>query len=215
MPERTSSDWSEYQGSLTHYTPEQSKRKLEWVRGVIDTVRPRRVLDIGANTGEFSALAAELGAEAVALERDPAAADRIFTMARERKLCIQTIQADLARPTPAAGWENMESLALPPRLEGHFDLVMMLAVIHHLILMEQIPIPAILRLCHRLTTRRLIVEWVPPRDPMYQSLMRGRDNLYGGLSEADLLSACSGLFRTASRYLQENGRVLFLFERIH
>jgi SAM-dependent methyltransferase len=214
MPQKTSSDWSEYQGTLTHYTPEQSRRKLDWVRGVIDTLKPTRVLDVGANTGEFSALAAELGAEAVALERDPAAADRIFAMASERKLCIQTIQADLGRPTPAVGWENTESLALLFRLEGQFDLVMMLAVIHHLILMEQIPIPAILQLCHRLTTSRLVIEWVPAKDPMYESLMRGRDNLYGGLSEVDLLNACSGLFRTVSRYQLENGRILFLFERI-
>ncbi len=126
---------------------------------------PKRVLDIGANTGEFSALAAAAGAEVVALERDPAAADRLFAMASERNLSIQTIQADLARPTPAAGWENAESLALLPRLERRFDLVLMLAVIHHLILMEQIPIPAILSLCHRLTTRYLVIEWVPVDGP--------------------------------------------------
>jgi len=140
--------------------------------------------------------------------------DSLFLMARERKLAIQTIQADLARPTPAVGWENSESPGLLPRLEGQFDLVLMLAVIHHLILMEQIPIPAILSLCHRLTTRYLVVEWVPVEDPMYQSLMRGRDALYGGLSEADLLNACEGLFRTVYRQLLENGRVLFLFERV-
>jgi SAM-dependent methyltransferase len=214
MPEGAASDWSEYQGTLTHYTPEQSRKKLDWVRSAIATAQPKRVLDIGANTGEFSALAAAAGAEVVALERDPAAADRLFLMARERKLAIQTIQADLARPTPAVGWENSESPALLPRLEGQFDLVLMLAVIHHLILMEQIPIPAILSLCHRLTTRYLVVEWVPVEDPMYQSLMRGRDALYGGLSEADLLNACEGLFRTVYRQLLENGRVLFLFERV-
>ena len=31
-----------------------------------------------------------------------------------------------------------------PEIEGQFDLVLMLAVIHHLLLMEQIPLPAIL-----------------------------------------------------------------------
>jgi 2-polyprenyl-3-methyl-5-hydroxy-6-metoxy-1,4-benzoquinol methylase len=208
------SEWSEYQGTLTHYTPEQSRQKAKWVRSVIESVQPKRVLDIGANTGEFSALAATAGAEVVALERDQAAADRLFMMARERNLAIQTIQADLARPTPAAGWENTESLALLPRLEGQFDLVLMLAVIHHLILMEQIPIPAILSLCHRLTTRYLLVEWVPVQDPMYQSLMRGRDSLYGALSEDDLLRGCDGLFQNVSRQRLENGRTLFLFERI-
>jgi hypothetical protein len=89
----------------------------------------------------------------------------------------------------------------------------MLAVIHHLLLMEQIPLPAILDLCHRLTRKHLIIEWVPVEDPMYRSLMRGRDSLYGSLSEADLLAACSGRFNTLDRTVLDNGRILFFFER--
>jgi len=214
LPRSASSEWSEYQGTLTHYTAEQSRQKLDWVREVLQTSQPQRVLDIGANTGEFSALAASFAAEVVALERDEAAADRLFQMARHRNLAIQTIHADLARPTPAVGWENTESPALLPRLEGRFELVLMLAVIHHLILMEQIPVPAILDLCHRLTTRHLVVEWVPVEDPMFQSLMRGRDEIYGALSEADLLSACAGRFQMIRRHPLENGRTLFLFEKM-
>jgi SAM-dependent methyltransferase len=210
----TPSEWSDYQDTLTHYTPEQSQQKLDWVRTAIETSHPTRVLDIGANTGEFSALAARGGAEVVALERDLASADRLFQMARQRSLAIQIIHADFARPTPAVGWQNAESLALVPRLEAQFDLVLMLAVIHHLILMEQIPLSAILALCHRLTRRHLVIEWVPVEDPMYQSLMRGRDSLYGSLTEADLLAACVGRFHAIDRRHLDNGRILFLLERI-
>jgi 2-polyprenyl-3-methyl-5-hydroxy-6-metoxy-1,4-benzoquinol methylase len=214
VPASAASNWSEYQDTLTHYTAAQSQQKLEWVRGAMTSAHPGRVLDIGANTGEFSALAASLGADVVAIERDRSAADRLFQMAHQRGLAIQTIHADIARPTPAVGWENAESTALLPRLEGRFDLVLMLAVIHHLLLMEQIPLPAILALCHRLTRNHLIVEWVPVEDPMFQSLVRGRDDLYGSLSEADLLSACAGKFTVLDRLPLENGRVLFLFQRI-
>jgi SAM-dependent methyltransferase len=215
LPKSASSDWSQYSGTLTHYTAEESRQKLEWVRGAMERSQPQWVLDIGANTGEFSALAAEMGAQAVALERDMAAADRLFLMARQRNLTIQTIQADIARPTPAVGWENAESLALLARLETQFDLVMMLAVIHHLVLMEQIPLAAIAALCHRLTRRHLIVEWVPVGDPMYQSLMRGRESLYGSLSEADLMAACDGRFQVLDRKMLDNQRVLLLFEKIN
>jgi SAM-dependent methyltransferase len=209
----TASEWSEYKDALTHYTAEQSAQKLEWVRQTLATVGPARVLDIGANTGEFSELAAGEGAEVVALERDAAAADRLFCRSRERGLNIQTIQADIARPSPSVGWENSESLSLLDRLELQFDLVMMLAVIHHLILMEQIPLHAIVELCLRLTRRYLIIEWVPVTDPMFQSLMRGRDSLYGGLDESDLLAACEGRFQVIKRQALENGRVLFFFEK--
>lgn len=214
VPQSASSNWSQYQQTLTHYTAQQSRQKLDWVRRTLALAQPARVLDLGANTGEFSALAATMGSDVIALERDIASADRIHHMARQRHLSIQTIHADLARPTPAVGWENAESVALLPRLEEQFDLVLMLAVIHHLLLMEQIPLPAILALCHRLTQRHLILEWVPVEDPMYQSLMRGRESLYGSLSENDLLAACVGRFKVLDRQPLENGRVLFSFEKI-
>ena len=213
-PRLASSNWSDYPQTLTHYTPEESRQKLAWVRQALVSSQPKRVLDIGANTGEFSSLAASLGAEVVALERDQAAADRLFRTARQNNLPIQTIHADLARPTPAAGWLNAESLALLPRLESKFDCVLMLAVIHHLLLMDQIPLAEILSLCHRLTRRHLIVEWVPVEDPMFQGLLRGRDTLYGSLSEADLIDACTGRFRLIDRQPLDNGRILLLFEKI-
>jgi SAM-dependent methyltransferase len=214
LPDSVSSEWSKYQGTLTHYTAEESRQKLDWVGDALREVQPARVLDVGANTGEFSALAASMGADVVALERDMASADRVFRMARDRKLRIETIHADIARPSPAVGWENSESTTLLARLDGQFELVMMLAVIHHLVLMEQIPLAAIVELCRQLTRRYLIVEWVPVEDPMYQSLMRGRDSLYGALSEDDLLAACKGRFVVMRRQALDNGRVLFLFEKI-
>jgi hypothetical protein len=214
LPPHASSNWADYQTTLTHYSVEQAEQKHAWVELVLQAVRPHTVLDIGANTGEYSALASACGAQVIALERDGAAADRLFRSARDRHLEIQTIHADLARPTPAAGWETGEQSALLARLEAQSELVMMLAVIHHLILMEQIPIPAILELMHRLTRRYLIVEWVPVSDPMFQSLMRGRDTLYGALSEADLLAAAAGRFRVVRQQTLGNGRMLFLFEKL-
>jgi SAM-dependent methyltransferase len=214
MPAARASDWSEYKGSRVHYSTAESAQKLEWVRQVLEDHRPARVLDLGANTGEFSALAASLGADVVALERDPEAAEQLFRMTREQKLSVLTVHADLARPSPAAGWENSEASALLDRLDGSSDMVLMLAVIHHLILTEQIPLDAIVELCHRLTRRHLVVEWVPVTDPMYQSLMRGRDTLYGGLSDADLRAACDGRFHLLQSRELDNGRILFLFEKI-
>jgi SAM-dependent methyltransferase len=213
MPKSSRSSWSEYESTRNHYTAAQSTEKFAWVSGVLDELQPARVLDIGANTGEFSALAAEKGARVIALERDAAAADRLFQMSRAKRLAIQTIHADLSRPTPAVGWENRESTTLIQRLEGQSDLVLMLAVIHHLLLMEQIPLAAIVELCHRLTFRYLVIEWVPVEDPMFQSLMRGRDELYGSLAEADLLNACKERFHVLRRQSLDNGRVLFLFAK--
>ena len=214
MPKNANSEWAEYTSSLTHYSAADSEKKRVWIRGALAELRPATVLDVGANTGEFSAMAAECSAEVVALERDADAAERIAQMSAAKRLKIQTIHADLARPTPAVGWENRESSALLPRLEKQFDVVMLLAVIHHLVLLEQIPLRAIVELCHRLTKRFVVIEWVPATDPMFVSLMRGRDALYASLSERDLMAACEGLFSMMRAETLGNGRILYLLERI-
>ncbi|HEY0309479.1 MAG TPA: methyltransferase type 12, partial [Acidobacteriaceae bacterium] len=115
--------------------------------------------------------------------------------------------------TPPAGWDNGESSALLERLEDRFELVLMLAVVHHLLLTDQIPLREIIALCARLTQRYLVLEWVPVSDPMYREMMRGRDDLYGSLTKTDLLEACSGSFHLLQQTTLGNGRVLFLFER--
>jgi len=214
MPKSANSEWAGYTSSLSHYTAAESAQKRAWIRGVLDELRPRTVLDVGANTGEYSAIAAEMGAEVVALERDADAAELIVRRSIAKDLKIQTIHADLARPTPAVGWENRESSALLPRLEEQFEMVMLLAVIHHLLLLEQIPLRAMVELCHRLTKRFVLVEWVPATDPMFVSLMRGRDALYGSLSERDLLAACEDLFSVLRMEKLGNGRTLYILERI-
>ena len=210
---RSVTEWSEYQNKLNHYSPAQTDHKRAWVKQVLEETRPQHLLDIGANTGEYSLLAASMAIDVIALERDAGAAERLYLKTQSLRSAILTVQADIARPTPSVGWENSESTALLARLEGNFEMVMMLAVIHHLLLLEQIPLSMIVALCARLTTAFLLVEWVPVTDPMFQSLMRGRDALYGGLNEEDLLAACKDTFTVLKREPLENGRILFLFRK--
>src|SRR5437879_6531134 len=82
------------------------------------------------------------------------------------------------------GMENREYASFLSRSTGHFDTVMMLAVLHHLLLRNQIPMDRIATLCTSLTTQHLILEWVPPSDPKFQELLRGRDAIYTHVTEA-------------------------------
>lgn len=211
---RSQSDWSEYARTATHYGHTDLQEKQAFLRSVLQRCGPSRVLDIGANTGTYSLMAADAGAAVVAIDADAAALDVLWRDAATRNRPITTLVANIARPTPAAGWRNREQLSLLDRLAGKFDMVLMLAVIHHLILREQIPLGHIADLCASLTRRWLTLEWVPPSDPMYQEWLRGRDHLYGHLSEDDLRQAFSPFFSVVDRSELGNGRVLLLFERI-
>jgi SAM-dependent methyltransferase len=205
--------WSGYQQAATHYRPADTEEKQRFVQGVLERFRPLRVLDVGANTGTYSLMAVEAGAQVVALDNDSGAIETLWRNAAEQGRNITAMVANIARPTPAAGWRNREQLSLMDRLMGKFDLVLMLAVIHHLILREQVPLGLIGDLCAKLTRRWLVLEWVPPTDPMYQEWLRGREDLYGNLSEEDLRHAFAPFFHILERKVLGNQRVLLLFER--
>jgi SAM-dependent methyltransferase len=211
--DENASEWSRYNQSASHYQPADVEAKQAFVREVLERLRPASVLDIGANTGTYSLMAAEVGAKVVALDNDTAALEVLFRAAAGANKSVTAMVANIARPTPAAGWRNREQLSLLERLSGKFDLVLMLAVIHHLILREQAPLTHIAGLAAELTTRWLVVEWVPPSDPMYQEWLRGRDELYGKLAEADLVHALDPFFTQIDRTELGNGRVLLVFER--
>lgn len=207
------SQWSNYQQAASHYSSADIDDKRRFVKDILERYRPARVLDIGANTGTYSLLAAEAGAQVVALDSDASVIEVLWQSVAKQGRAVTALVADIARPTPAAGWRNREQLSLLDRLTGQFDLVLMLAVIHHLILREQLPLAHIGDLCASLTRRWLVLEWVPPSDPMYQEWLRGRDHLYGHFSEDDLKLAFAPFFNLVDRSALGNGRVLFLFER--
>ncbi|HZP05276.1 MAG TPA: class I SAM-dependent methyltransferase [Terracidiphilus sp.] len=207
------SEWSRYEQQASHYSSTDVEAKKQFVRGMLERCRPARVLDVGANTGTYSLIAADAGAEVVSLDNDRAALEVLWRAAAAQSKPVTALVANIARPTPAAGWKNREQLALLDRLTGRFDMVLMLAVIHHLTLREQLPLTHIGELCASLTRRWLLLEWVPPSDPMFQEWLRGRDHLYGHLSEADLLHAFAPFFLVNDRLELGNRRVLLLFER--
>ena len=212
-PRRMESNWSRYEQAADHYTIEDRAHKREFVERVLETARPRYVLDIGANTGEYSRLAAGAGAEVVSWDTDVAASESNWRTAIANRFPILPVVADVARPTPALGWRNSESRSLLDRARGRFDCVLMLGVIHHLLLTDQIPMDEIARLTAELTTRWALVEWIPASDVRFAELCCGRGHLYGGLDEHIFLRSFSQEFVLISRRLLGNGRILFLLRR--
>jgi SAM-dependent methyltransferase len=212
--QRSHSQWSRYEQSARHYQPADVEEKQRFVKSMFARCRPEHVLDIGANTGTYSLLAADAGAKVVALDSDSAALEELWRTAAKQNKPITVLVSNIARPTPPAGWCNREHFSLLDRLTGGFDLVLMLAVIHHLILRDQLPLAHIAGLCAGLTRRWLLLEWVPPTDPMFQEWLRGRDDLYGHSTEDDLTHAFAPHFAVVDRARLGNGRVLLLFDRI-
>lgn len=192
-PAQASSAWSDYMGAHSYDDPAFAAKE-KFVREALARFKPVRVLDAGANTGHFSALAAEAGASVVAIDLDPVCVGQIWRRAREKNLDVLALVVNLARPTPALGWRNQESASFLDRATGAFDGVLMLALMHHLLVTDGIPLREILALAAQLTTRLLVVEFVAPSDPMFRRLTRGRDALHAGLTKAAFEDACAARF---------------------
>lgn len=208
------SNWSKYLDTQTHYSAEQFSAKESFVTAVLREFQPRRVLDVGANTGHFSEIAALAGSSVVAVDFDPAAVGRLWMRATEKKLDILPLVVDLCRPTPALGWRNRESLSFLDRARGQFDMVMMLALVHHMLVTERVPLEEILDLACELSTDLLLIEFIEPADPMFRRLLRGRDTLYAHLTAAYFESACTARFQILRKQpIAQSCRILYLLRR--
>ncbi len=187
------STWSDYMAGHSYDDPAFAAKE-RFVSGALAEFKPARVLDAGANTGHFSALAAQAGAAVVAIDLDPVCVGEIWRRAREKKLNILPLVVNLARPTPPVGWRNQECPSFLNRATGAFDGVLMLALLHHLLVTERIPLAEILGLAAELTTGLLVLEFVAPQDAMFGRLTRGRAHLHADLDERTFAEACAAHF---------------------
>ena len=208
------SDWTAYTEFNRENLPDYMRTKEAFVRESLGELQPKKVLDVGCNTGFFTYMAAEAGADVVAIDHDEAVIDRVYRNSRERQLRVLPLVLNLSRPTPSLGWRYSENPSFLDRALGRFDLVMMLAVVHHMLVQERIPLREIFRLAADLTTDALIVEFVPPNDPMFRSLARGRDHLHADLTIESFMNAASEFFTIIkATQLDQSERTAFLMRK--
>jgi len=207
--------WSQYDQAGESYTPAGLEAKEAFVQDALDTCRPRTVLDLGCNTGRYSRLAARAGARVVAVDGDPACVDRLWGQAHSEGLDILPMVMDLGRPSPALGWENGEEVSFLERTAGRFDMVFALALVHHLLVRERVPMKHIIAHFARQTTRWAIIEWVPPEDPQFLRLSGPNRRLYEALTAEVFEASLVEDFRLERRLgITGGARVLYLLERL-
>jgi len=205
--------WASYERTCP-YTFPQSLQKRSFVESVLRQRRPKRLLDIGCNAGSFSLLAGRLGSAVVAIDSDSAVVGELWEKASAANLDILPLVVDIARPSPASGWRNLECESFLSRCEGFFDCVLMLGMIHHLLVTERAPLESILDLAADLTNDGVIIEYIGPDDPMFCSLLRGRDDLYAGLNSQTFEQACAARFRVVDKSpLANSSRVLYFLRK--
>jgi hypothetical protein len=161
-------EWSEY-GATCSYSDEDTRAKEDFVRAAV-LRRPRSLVwDLGANDGRYSRIAAEGSAYTIALDADRGVIDRLYRALREEgSNTILPLVGDVADPSPGLGWRGRERLTLVER--GRLDLVLALALVHHLVIGRTIPIRAVVDWFADLGSE-LVVEFPDRDDVMVQRLL--------------------------------------------
>lgn len=208
------SAWSDYMASNNNYSREQFAAKQDFVEGAKAEFGAKRVLDVGCNDGHFSAIYASGGASVVAIDNDPVVVGNVWRKARAEKLNILPLVINLSRPSPAIGWRNRECQSFLDRARGGFDCVLMLAVIHHLLVTERIPLAEIIELAAEITTGILIIEFIAPEDSMFRRIARGRGNLFRDLTVELFEATCKTHFEIIrSQHMDQSSRWLYLLRK--
>ena len=160
--------WSRY-GATTSYTEEDAERKTAFVGEEAARRRPKLLWDLGCNDGRYTGVAAEHAEYAVAIDADPVVVDALYEqLAAEGNERIHPLVVDLADPSPALGWRARERRPLWER--GTPDLVLCLALVHHLALSRNVPPRELVEWLRSLGSA-LVIEFVTKDDPMAKRLL--------------------------------------------
>lgn len=184
--------WASY-GDQSSYSDAGHADKERLVAEYLAQAEADSVWDLGGNVGVFSRIAAATGVPVVSIDSDPGAVDLNYRrMAASGERNLFPIVADLASPSPALGWDNREVRSLTER--GPAGLVMALALIHHLAIGNNTRFERLARFFASLG-RSLLVEFVPPDDPMVRRLLAMRNHTFPWYTQEGFEAAFVRFFR--------------------
>jgi hypothetical protein len=137
--ELAGTEWGDYYED-TNYEDESFNKKLALVKDAVERCKPQTVWDLGANTGTFSRTASDQGIFTVAFDIDYATVEKNYrTVKAKNETAMLPLILDLTNPSPGLGWDYAERLRIGRR--GQPDLVFALALIHHLAISNNVPLP--------------------------------------------------------------------------
>ena len=190
------STWSDYL-KCGHYEASDAAQKRAFVAEVAASREWNLAWDIGCNVGVFSRIVAERAKSVVAMDADHLAIDKLYlALKSERVSNILPLIVNVTDPSPNLGWRNLERKRLDER--GRPDLVLALALIHHVVIGGNIPMAEFVQWLRDLGGE-LVIEFVTRRDPMVETLLRNKEDHYSDYDEQVFERELAARFSIAKR----------------
>ncbi len=207
---RSESEWASYTQACS-YDSENRRHKRRFVEEAARQLSPSLVWDLGCNTGDYSCLVAEHADYVVAIDGDHLAVEHLYRrLAMDGPSNVLPLCIQLADPSPALGWRERERRTLSER--GRPDLVLCLALIHHLVITANLPVAEVLDWLAGLGDT-LVLELVTESDPMVQRLLRNKGGAVHDYETAFVVARIEERFEVLERVEIQNGlRHLYLLQ---
>ena len=107
---------------------------------------------------------------------DPVAVEKNYRRVVERgERHLLPLLLDLTNPSARSGWAHEERESFADR--GPADLVLALALVHHLAIAHNLPLPRIAEFFARIA-RALVIEFVPKADSQLQRMLATREDIF-------------------------------------
>jgi hypothetical protein len=205
-------EWASYYNE-TNYSDASLIKKRDLVAEFIDYANPKKLWDLGANTGFFTRVAAERNISSVAFDVDPAAVDICYKEIRaSSEGFILPLVLDLTNPSPSIGWASKERAGLASR--GPVDCVMALALVHHLAISNNVPFSMIAEFFSEIGAW-LIIEFVPKSDSQVKRLLQTRQDVFINYHQEAFESDFTKFFSIVKKEnIPGSHRVLYLMKKI-
>ena len=211
VPWRPTGHWAGYAGA-TSYSEAATASKAQIVREMLEAVGGHAAWDLGANTGVYSAIAADAGYRVAAWDQDAASVEAHWLRLRGAVgTAILPLICDLSNPSPSLGWALEERRSFLER--GEPDVLLALALVHHLAIGNNVPLAGIARFFARVS-RHAIVEFVPKEDPMTRRLLAARRDIFDTYTIDGFRAAFGEAFEILRETpIGDSPRTLFLLQR--
>lgn len=210
---RKDSDWADYY-NRTNYSSQSFEFKKNIVAMYLDKVKPATVWDFGANTGVFSKLAGDRGIFTISFDMDPQAVQLHYRQLKENNdRNILPLVFDLVNPSPGIGWANKERLPLGER--GKADMIFAFALIHHLVISNNLSFDQAAHFFSRLCSF-LAIEFIHKNDSQITRMLKSRNDIFINYNQECFDNSFRKYFDILdSIQIPDSERVLYLMKKSH
>jgi 2-polyprenyl-3-methyl-5-hydroxy-6-metoxy-1,4-benzoquinol methylase len=196
-------DWSQYDKTHSYQDVDFEAKKAFVLKHASTTPRDY-VWDVGCNTGTFSRIASENCHHVISVDGDHNAVEQLYLAEKKNKGSnILPLVMNLSNISPGQGWAGIERQAFDQRKKP--DLVLCLALIHHVRMSANIPNVLFLKWLRSLNAE-VILEFVNREDEMVVKLLTNKKEQYEDYNLDQFIADAEQYFTISDRAPLKGGK---------